>query len=125
MSWEFFENAFPVPGMRRCAVLCQHPDMSTFDPETGVRMVPAAVATDAAPAIERRPRNPYDLALGVVWASLGALAVLLLLVAAGLQTTPTGGGGSLIASVVLAVLAVLVGSVHLGVRAIGWRPPED
>ncbi|GAA2750759.1 hypothetical protein [Amnibacterium kyonggiense] len=96
--------------------------MSTFDPETGFRAVPPALQVDG---VVRRVRNPYDAALGIIWASAGTLTVLLLFIGAGLQQTPTGGGGCFALSGVLAVIALLVGSIHLGVRAIGWRPPQD
>jgi cytochrome bd-type quinol oxidase subunit 2 len=103
--------------------------MSTaFDPETGARIT---TATDRRTATSTR-RNPYEVALAVIWISSAAVAFVLAVVggsllqggASDLPDPQATGAATFGTALVLAVLAVLVGVAHLTVRAIAWRPPE-
>lgn len=108
--------------MRGLRAFCQDPPVSTFDPETGVRS--RAEAPDRV-SVARPKRNPYSTALAAIWMTAAALAVLLVLVAAGQRATAgPSGAGTMAGAGVLAAFAVVAGLIHLAVLAIAWRPPE-
>ena len=96
--------------------------MSTFDPDTGLRVAPEAAG-------ERRVRNPYDVALTLVWTGSAGTAVLLLLLTTAtttaLEPAPILDRPGTLVSLVLLGFAAVAGVAHLASHAARWRPPPE
>jgi hypothetical protein len=125
VSREIHEFIDRKAGLRTRVRICQHPRVSTFDPETGVRLHAEPARSDA-PVAPRAPRNPYETAIAVIWISAASLAVVLLLTGAALSESTaysdgTNGAPALAASFGFGSIAITVGLLHLAVRAIRWQ----